>query len=128
MTITERLSDTGYSMTEVATGRNFQRAITNILPHRATSNRSAAVFDPAHADPFVVSEIIAVRDDPDSPVYIAKVTSIAADCLCTVLRMCHPRPRPCCFQPLLALAQRERHHPLCNRPCRSRSARRRTAF
>ena len=79
MTITERLSDTGYSMTEVATGRNFQRAITNILPYRATSNRSAAVFDPAHADPFVISEITAVRDDPDSPVYVAKVTSIAAD-------------------------------------------------
>jgi hypothetical protein len=79
MTIAERLSDTGCSMTEDATGRNFQRAITNILPCRATSSRSAAVFDPAHAGPFVISEILAVRDDPDSPVYVARVTSIAAD-------------------------------------------------
>ena len=79
MTITDRLSATGYSMTEISTGRSFERAITNILPYRATSARSPAVFDPAHAEPFVVSEIIAVRDEPDSPVYLAKVTSISAN-------------------------------------------------
>ena len=79
MTVTNRLSATGYSTTEISTGRSFERAITNILPYRATSARSPAVFDPAHAEPFVVSEIIAVRDEPDSPVYLAKVTSISAN-------------------------------------------------
>jgi hypothetical protein len=78
-TITARLSDTTYSMTENSTSRNFERAVTNILPHRATSARSGPLFDPAHSDPFVLQELIAVRDEPDSPFYVAAVTAIAAD-------------------------------------------------
>ena len=78
-TITARLSDTTYSMTEDSTSRNFERAITNILPYRATSARSGPLFDPAHSDPFVHNELIAVRDEPDSPCYVAVVTAIAAD-------------------------------------------------
>ena len=100
MTIIERLSDTGYSMTENATGRAFQRAITNILPCRATSNRSAAVFDPAHADPFVVSEILAIRDDPDSPVYVAKVVSISADSVSVQCYGCTTPTSPVLFSAL----------------------------
>ena len=66
-------------MTDDPTSRNFERAVANILPCRATSARSGPLFDPAHSDPFVHDELIAVRDEPDSPCYVAVVTAIAAD-------------------------------------------------
>ena len=66
-------------MTEDSTSRKFERAVTNILPYRAVSTRSGPIFDPAHSDPFVPNELIAVRDEPDSPCYVALVTAIAAD-------------------------------------------------
>jgi hypothetical protein len=67
--VTARLSTTGYSMTEDSSDRRFERTVLNVLPHRAT---------PFYSDPFTIDEIIAVRDDPDSPFYIAKATAINA--------------------------------------------------
>ena len=65
-------------MTEDATGRRFERVLTNILPHRAVSARTQAAYDPATSDPFVLGEIVAVRDEPGSPYYLASVIQIAA--------------------------------------------------
>jgi hypothetical protein len=76
--ITARLSTTSYSMTEISTGRSFERVISNILPCRAVSIRSNTTFDPTHSDPFAPGEFVAVRDAPSTPFYIAKATSINA--------------------------------------------------
>ena len=65
-------------MTEDATDRKFERVLTNILPCRASTAKTQAVCDPATSDPFVPAEIIAVRDAPGTPHYLAAVTAIAA--------------------------------------------------
>ena len=75
-TITARLSTTAHSMTEDATGRMFERALTNILPHRAVSAKGPAVYDPKYSDPISPHEFIAVRDSPGEPFYIATVKTI----------------------------------------------------
>jgi hypothetical protein len=77
-TIVDRLSSTAYAMTEDATGRRFERVLTNILPYRAVSARTQAAYDPATSGPFVLGEIVAVRDDPSSPYYLASAIQIAA--------------------------------------------------
>ena len=77
-TITTRISSTAYAMTEDATGRKFERVSSNILPYRATSVRRHADYDPVYSDPFVIGEIIAVRDEPASPFYLASVLAISA--------------------------------------------------
>jgi len=65
-------------MIEDASGRAFERVLANILPHRAVSARTHQ-YDPATSDPFVPDEVVAVRDTPGTPFYLAKVVSIAAD-------------------------------------------------
>ena len=65
-------------MTEDSTNRHFERTVLNMLPYRATSAVAPDVFDPFYSDPFTLDEIVAVRDDPDSPFYIARATSINA--------------------------------------------------
>ena len=77
-TVTNRLSTTAYSMTEDSTDRHFERTVLNMLPYRATSAVAPHVYDPFYSDPFTVDEIVAVRDDPDSPFYIARATAINA--------------------------------------------------
>jgi len=77
-TVTARLSTTGYSMTEDSSDRRFERTILNMLPYRATSAVASNIYDPFYSDPFTIDEIIAVRDDPESPFYIAKATAINA--------------------------------------------------
>jgi hypothetical protein len=77
-TIFARLSTTAYAMTEDATDRRFERVLTNILPCRASTARTQAVYDPATSDPFVPAEIIAVRDAPGTPYYLAAVIVIGA--------------------------------------------------
>jgi hypothetical protein len=76
-TVSQRLSTTAYAMTEDATGRKFERVLTNILPYRASTAKTQAVYDPATSDPFVPAEIIAVRDAPGTPYYLAEVTVIS---------------------------------------------------
>ena len=75
-TVTERMSSTSYKMTEDFSDREFERVVSNILPYRATSARSSVVFEPVYSDPFVVSEIIAVRDEPGSQFYLAKIMNV----------------------------------------------------
>jgi hypothetical protein len=75
--ITERLSTTAYKMTEESSSRTFERVVSNILPYRASSARSADVYEPMYSDPFVISEFIAIRDEPASAFYLAKVVSVS---------------------------------------------------
>ena len=74
--VTDRLSTTAYRMDEQSSGRTFERVISNILPYRASSIRAPAVYVPLYSDVFLVDEFIAIRDEPNSPFYIAKVTSV----------------------------------------------------
>ena len=74
--MTERLSTTAYQMTEQSSGRQFERVVSNILPYRATSSRSAAVYDPTCSDDFLVDEFVAIRDEPHTPFYLAKATDV----------------------------------------------------
>jgi hypothetical protein len=77
-TVTNRLSSTAYSMTEDRTSRRFERTVLNMLPYRATSATAPAVYDPFYSDPFTIDEIVAIKDDPESPFYIARTTAINA--------------------------------------------------
>ena len=76
--IVTRFSNTAYAMTEDSTGRSFERTTSNILPYRSTSATTTANFDPIYSDPFVENEIIAVRDEPGQPYFIARVIAILA--------------------------------------------------
>jgi hypothetical protein len=51
-TILTRMSPTTHAMTEDAPSRRFERAATNILPHRATFSSTSSAFDPLYSDPF----------------------------------------------------------------------------
>jgi hypothetical protein len=63
--IVERLSSTSYTLMQLDTKRVYERMIGNLLPWKAISVRKnkKARFDPATSAPFVVGEIVAVRDD-----------------------------------------------------------------
>ena len=74
--ITSRLSSTAYSMDEQSTGRSFERVISNILPSYSSSQRTPVDYIPSYSDPFQVDEFIAIRDEPNSPFYIALVTEV----------------------------------------------------
>ena len=65
-------------MTEDSSDRLFERTTSNMLPYRATISKNTAACDPAYSDPFVPDEIIAVRDEPNQPYFIARLLSVAA--------------------------------------------------
>ena len=77
--IDNRLSSTSYSLTQLDTNRQYERTIINLLPWRAVSAKTPrnAQFDPATSDPFTVNEFIAVRDEPKSWFFLAKITAIS---------------------------------------------------
>jgi hypothetical protein len=74
--VTGRLSETSYSMDEQSTGRSFERVISNILPCFSYSQRTPVDYVPSYSDPFQIDKFIAVRDEPNSPFYIALVTEV----------------------------------------------------
>ena len=78
-------------MTEDSSGRLFERVLTNILPYRATTARAQAAFDPASHDPFVPDEVIAVRDSPGTPYYLARITTISAQSITVQYYGCRNR-------------------------------------
>ena len=49
-----------------------------MLQYRATSATAPAVYDTFYSDPFTIDEIVAIKDDPESPFYIARTTAINA--------------------------------------------------
>jgi hypothetical protein len=76
--IDDRLSSTTYRLTQLDTDRQYERAIINLLPWRAISAKQPrnAQFDPEASDPFIVNEFIAVRDEPKSWFFLAKIIAI----------------------------------------------------
>jgi hypothetical protein len=76
--VVEKLSDTTCAMNEDSTGRRFERAVLNILPYRATTAPPPPSFDPFYSKPFVLGELVAVRDEPDGPFYVTKTLEITA--------------------------------------------------
>jgi hypothetical protein len=81
--IDDRLSSTTYRVTQLDTDWQFERAIINLLPWRAVSAKQPqnAQFDPETSDPFTVNEFIAVRDEPKSWFFLAKITTITETCM-----------------------------------------------
>jgi len=74
--VIEKLSDATFAMRELATRRRFERALVNVLPYNASSAPAPPSFDPFYSAPFFNDEFIAVRDEPDGPFYVAKVTAV----------------------------------------------------
>ncbi len=75
--IVERLSQTAYVAVDDASQRRYERVLSNLLPYhawKAKANADAA-FSPYYSDPFTEGELIAVRDDPTGPFFIARVTT-----------------------------------------------------
>jgi hypothetical protein len=65
------------------TDQQFERAIINLLPWRAVSAKQPrnAQFDPETSASFTVNEFIAVRDEPKSWFFLAKITAITETCM-----------------------------------------------
>jgi hypothetical protein len=81
--IDDRLSSTTYHLTQLDTNRQYERAIINLLPWRAVSAKQPrnAIFDPETSDPFAVNEFIAVRDEPKSWFFLARISAISEKAL-----------------------------------------------
>ncbi len=75
--VDDRLSSTTYRITQLDNERQYERAISSLLPWRATSSKRArnAQFDAA-CDPFTIGEFIAVRDEPKGWFFLARVTLV----------------------------------------------------
>jgi hypothetical protein len=78
--IMDRLSSTTYRIKQLDNLRLYERSISNLLPWRATTARTArhARFDAAFSTPLLVDEFLAVRDEPNSWFYIARITYVGA--------------------------------------------------
>jgi hypothetical protein len=77
-TIVERLSQTAYVAVDDASKRRYERVLANLLPYHAKRAKSNpdALFSPQYSDPFVEDEVIALRDEPGGPFYIARVQDV----------------------------------------------------
>ncbi len=76
--VVDRLSATSYAIIQLDTTRRYERMIGNLLPWKATSARKnkSAVFDPTASAPFRPNEFIAIRDEPRSYFYLAKIIRV----------------------------------------------------
>jgi hypothetical protein len=77
--IVERLPPTSYSLMQLDTKRIYERMIGNLLPWQAISvcKNKKARFDPSTSAPFVVGEIVAVRYEPASWIFVVKGEAVA---------------------------------------------------
>ena len=76
--VIEILSSTTYAVRELSTRRRFERALVNILPYRASTAAQPPTYDPFYSSPFTDDEIVAVRDEPNGPFYLARTISIVS--------------------------------------------------
>ena len=78
--VVDRLSSTTYKLVHLDTNREFERSIANLLPWRAVSNKKAknAHYVDNTSAPFIVNEIIAVRDEPGGWFFLAKISGVTA--------------------------------------------------
>jgi hypothetical protein len=76
--VVDRLSATSYAIIQLDTTRRYERMVGNILPWNATSVRKnkSATFDPVATASFEPNEIIAIRDEPKSWFFVAKVITV----------------------------------------------------
>jgi hypothetical protein len=76
--VPDRLSSTTYRLIHLDTNHEFERSISNLLPWRAESRKKArnTQYDENISTPFAFNEFIAVRDEPGSWFFLAKVTAI----------------------------------------------------
>jgi hypothetical protein len=72
--VSEVLSDTAYRLKDLVTLRTYERHVVTIRPYHARKkkNNKDANFD-AYSMPMVSNEILALRDEPQGPIYIAIV-------------------------------------------------------
>ncbi len=78
--ITDRLSTTTYKLIQLDNNREYERSVSNLLPWKAESRKKArnAQYVENTSTPFLVDEFIAVRDEPGSWFYLARVTTVTA--------------------------------------------------
>jgi hypothetical protein len=76
--VIDRLPSTTYRLVHVDSEREFERSISNLLPWKAQSRKKArnGQYDETVNAPFAVNEFIAVRDEPSSWFFLAKVTTV----------------------------------------------------
>jgi hypothetical protein len=76
--VVDRLSATSYAIVQLDTTRRYERMIGNLLPWHATSVRKnkSATFDPIASAPFQPNEFIAIRDEPKSYFFVAKILTV----------------------------------------------------
>ncbi len=76
--IITRLSLTTYKLVQMDTNREFERSISNLLPWRAQSRKKArnAHYVDQTSTLFTVDELIAVRDEPGSWFFLARVSAV----------------------------------------------------
>jgi hypothetical protein len=74
----DRLSATSYAIIQLNTTRRYERMVGNLLPWHATSVRKnkSATFDPIASASFEPNEFIAIRDEPKSYFFVAKVITV----------------------------------------------------
>ena len=75
--VIEKLSTTTFAMREISTSRRFERSLVNILPYKASTAPKPPSFDPFYSTPLLAHEIIAIRDEPEGPIFVARVTAVA---------------------------------------------------
>jgi hypothetical protein len=63
---------------ESTSRRRFERAVVNVLPHRATAAPDPPSYGPFCSAPFLFDEFVALRDEPDGPFCLTKTLAIAA--------------------------------------------------
>jgi hypothetical protein len=65
-------------VTHDETQRTYERVISNMLPYRAKRAKANANahYNEQYSDPLKEGEIIAIRDDPKGPIYLAEVMSL----------------------------------------------------
>jgi transposase InsO family protein len=73
-----RLSSTSYKVMQLDNNREFERSISNLLPWNASGRKKArnATYVEDISTPFLPNEFIAVRDEPASWFYLARVTTV----------------------------------------------------
>jgi hypothetical protein len=79
-TIVERLSQTAYVAVDDTSKRRYESVLANLLPYRAqkAKTNANADFNPQYSEPFAENELIALRDEPAGPVYVARVLEVSA--------------------------------------------------
>jgi hypothetical protein len=75
----ERLSQTAYVAVDDASKRRYERVLANLLTYHAKRAKpnADALFNPQYSDPFVEDELLALRDEPGGPFYIARVPDVS---------------------------------------------------